>query len=144
MDRALKGQPVIVVRSGRHPTAVSLAIGLVLVSFYGILFSTPSVSIDSGLTVYQRAMFGACSVLGAGHILAGIFWRELRHGLAIERAGQVLLATGSATYVIVLCNVSTFERSGLVTVVAAAIGVGALGRIIDITKDLRMLRKAGR
>lgn len=144
MDRALKGQPVIVVRSGRNPHSVSLAIGLVLVSLYGIFFSTPSVSIDSGLEVYQRVMFGACSVVGAVMVLFGIFWRDLRHGLETERAGQLLLATGATTYVIVLCQVSTFARSGLVTVVAAAIGIGCLWRIYDITRDLRVLRKAGR
>lgn len=144
MDRALKGQPVIVVRSGRNPHSVSLAVGLVLVSLYGIFFSTPSVSIDSGLQVYQRTAFGGCSIVGASLILLGIFRKDLRHGLGTERIGQVLLMTGATTYVIVLCHVSTFARSGLVTVVASAIGIGCLWRMWQITSDLRMLRKADR
>lgn len=144
MDRALKGQPVIVVRSGRNPHSVCLTLGLVLISLYGIFFSTPSVSIDSGLEPYQRIMFAACSVLGAGAILAGIFWREIHHGLEVERAGQVLLMTGALVYVIVLWQVSTFERSGLVTTIAAAIGLGSAWRIWQITKDVRLLGEVGR
>jgi hypothetical protein len=112
VDRALKGQPVIVVRSGRNPHSVCLTLGLVLISLYGIFFSTPSVSIH--------------------------------HGLAVERAGQVLLMTGAAVYVIVLCQVSTFARSGLVTTVAAAIALGSAWRIWQITKDVRLLREVGR
>lgn len=144
MDRLVRDLPVIVVRSGRSPHSVSLAVALVVVALYGLLFSTPSVSIDSGLTVLQRGLFAACTVIGAGLTLAGIYWRSLPRGLMIERAGQVLLATGAATYVVVLCTVSTFDRSGLVTTVACGIGIGSAWRIGQIGRDLRLLRTAGR
>ena len=143
MDRSLEGLPVVVVRSGRNPHSVCLGIGLVLVAIYGLLFSTPSASVDSGLDLPQRLAFGACSVVGSALILIGIYRKHLRSGLEIERAGQVLLATGAATYVIVLCAVSTFDRSGLVTTLGCAICAGSLWRCAQITKDLRLLRKVG-
>lgn len=143
MDRSLQGLPVVVVRSGRNPHSVCLSIGLVLVAIYGMMFSTPSVSLDSGLTLPQRLMFAACSVIGCILILVGIYRKRLRSGLEIERAGQVLLATGAATYVVVLCAVSTFDRSGLVTTLGCAICAGSLWRVGQITIDLRLLRKAG-
>jgi hypothetical membrane protein len=143
MDRSLQGLPVVVVRSGRNPHSVCLSLGLVLVSLYGMLFSTPSVSLDSGLTVGQRVMFAICSVLGSTLILVGIYRKHLRSGLEIERAGQVLMATGSAVYVVVLCKVSSFDRSGLVTVIGLAICIGSIWRCIQIRRDLRLLRKAG-
>jgi hypothetical protein len=143
MDRSFKGLPVVVVRSGRNPHSVCLSLGLVLVSLYGMLFSTPSVSLDSGLSVPQRVMFAICTVLGSTLILAGIYRKQLRSGLEIERAGQVLLATGSATYVAVLCTVSTFDRSGLVTTIGLAMCIGSLWRCGQITRDLRLLRKVG-
>lgn len=144
MDRSFKDLPVVVVRSGRNPHSVCLGIGLVAVSAYGVLFSTPSASLDSGLTYPQRIMFATCSVLGAALILVGIYRKQLRPGLQIERAGQVLMATGAATYVVVLHRVSSFDRSGLVITIGAAIFAGSVWRCFQIRKDLRLLRKAGR
>jgi hypothetical membrane protein len=143
VDRSLQGLPVVIVRSGRNPHSVCLSLGLVLVSLYGMLFSTPSVSLDSGLDFGQRIMFAICSVTGSALILVGIYRKHLRSGLEIERGGQVLMATGSSVYVVVLCAVSSFSRSGLVTTIGVAICAGSVWRCIQITRDLRLLRKAG-
>lgn len=132
---------IMVVHSGRNPHTVSLALGLVAISVYGIVFSTPSVSLDSGLTHWQRIGFGVLSVLGAALILWGIYRRDLLHGLLIERIGQITLAIAGLVYVIVLCTVSSFERSGLVTTIGCAITIGSTWRALRIhRRDLPYVR----
>lgn len=131
---------VIVVRSGRNPHAVCLALALVAISVYGLLFTPASVSVDTGLQPAQRVMFGALSVFGSALIVAGIYLRSIRTGLQVERAGQLLLAITSGVYVYALCQVSTFERSGLVTAIGCAIAIGSVWRIAQIRRDVKMLK----
>ena len=132
---------IMVVHSGRNPHTISLSLGLVAIGVYGLAFSTPSVSLDSGLTHWQRLGFGFLSVLGAALVLWGVYHRDLLHGLLIERAGQITLAIAGLVYVIVLCTVSTFERSGLVTTIGVAIAVGSSWRALRIhRRDLPYVR----
>lgn len=131
----------IVIRSGRHPYVVSLAVGLVIAHLYGLVVAPASVSVDAALEPTTRTLFGVCSASGAALILSGIYWRrDLLTGLLVERIGHILLGTGSAAYVAVLCTISTFNRSGLITIIGCAISVGAAARIVQITRDARALR----
>lgn len=138
MDRLLRGPTVV--RSGRNPHSVSLALGLTAISLYGLFFEPASVSIDAGLDGAQRLAFSILTVLGALITIAGIFWPTLLVGLLVERIGQLLLSTGAAVYVVVLCSVSTFERSGLITTIGCAIAVGSMWRVVQITRDLKPVR----
>lgn len=134
-------QPLMI-RSGRNPYEVCLSIGLALISLYGLLWGAPSVSLDNGLTQGERVVWGMQGLAGAIVTLAGIYWRPMLTGLYIERAGQLLLGFGAVTYVVVLCGVSTFARSGLVVTIASAIAVASVWRFLQITAALWRWRKA--
>lgn len=140
-QRALPDLPnIYVVRSGRSPHSIALAVGLMSIAVYGLAFTTPSGALDEGLTATQRILFGVCASFGALLILLGVYRRNLRTGLAIERAGQLLLGTGAVIYVIVLCIVSTFASSGIIVTMACAVAIGSLWRMWQITHDLRAIR----
>lgn len=143
--------PTVLIRSGRNAHEVSLTVGLLLIALYGLLYAPPSASIDAGLTVAQRVMWGVQGVVGTSVTLIGLYWLPLtrRHtttaaitSLYIERAGQFLVGIGAATYVVVLCKVSTFQASGLVTVISCAIVAASVGRFTQITRGLKRIRLA--
>lgn len=142
--------PTVLIRSGRHPLVVCLAGGLLVTSLYGILGISTSASIDKGLDYWQRVAWAVQGIFGSGTLLAGLHWMQLTknysetnaiRALLIERAGQLGVAFGSVTFVIVLCSVSSFADSGLVTTLATSICLGSLWRAWQITKGMRRIRQ---
>jgi hypothetical protein len=127
----------MVERSRKNPYEISIAIALAALSLYGIFLTPASASLDAGLSVGQRFLYSALGLLGSGITLLGLRCKHPHTGLLVERAGQFMMGFGAAAFVAVLCKVSTFDQSGLVTGSGAAIAVAAFWRFHQINVDLR-------
>lgn len=127
----------MVERSRHNPYEISIAIALTALSLYGILLTPASSSLDAGLSVGQRFAYSSLGLVGSVTTLAGLGFRNTHTGLLIERAGQFMMAFGAGAFVVVLCMVTSFDESGLVTATGSAIGIAAAWRFRQITRDLR-------
>lgn len=133
----------VVVRSGRHPHEVWIAFGLAALALYSLVFEPPSVSLDYALDRWQRVLWSTQVLFGAVVTLAGLAMdRRIALGLRVERIGCLLTALGIGTYITVLCNVSTFGRSGIVVTLACSVAAAALHRARQVSRDLRELEAA--
>jgi hypothetical protein len=127
----------IIVRSGRGPYAVSIALGLLLASTYGIIVSFPSSNVDDALNHQLALIWSIIGVTASLLVLVGLYMSNQLAGMVVERIGQTLIFTGASAYVAVLCVESTFGQSGLVVMTACSISVASLIRVVQITIDLR-------
>ncbi len=124
-------------RSRHNPYEIGLAIALLALSFYGILFTPASTSLDRGMSEGMRLAYGVIGILGAAGTLIGIRIKDEHLGLVVEAFGQLFMCGGATTFVVTLCAVSTFSSSGLVTVTAASIAASAACRVVQILRDVR-------
>lgn len=124
-------------RSRHNPYEISIAIALFALSMYGLFLTPASASLDAGLNLIQRLAYSALGLVGAGVTLWGLRCKNRHKGMLVERAGQLMLGFGAAAFVAVLCAVSSFEESGIVTGTGLAITVAALWRAWQIRGDLR-------
>lgn len=127
-------------RSRNNPYEWALCIALLVLSVYGAAYEPPSSSLDRGLTDPMRYAYSFIGVFGGIATTLGLRLRDAHLGLLIEQAGQLAVCGGAATFVIVLCRVSTFNQSGLVTMTGLAIAFGAAGRTWQIGRDLKRER----
>lgn len=124
-------------RSRNNPYEWTFCVGLLFLSLYGMVYEPPSTSLDEGLPPWMRLTYSLIGLAGALFTITGLRIRDAHAGLLLERIGQLAVSGGALVYAIVLCSVSTFTRSGLITVTAFAIFLGALIRVGQITRDLR-------
>lgn len=127
----------MVERSRHNPYEISIAIAFATLSLYGIFLTPASASLDAGLDVLQRFAYSAVGLAGSAITLWGLRCHNRHKGLLVERAGQFMMGFGAAAFVAVLCMVSNFAESGLVTCTAAAISCAAFWRFRQINGDLR-------
>jgi len=134
--------PTLLIREGRNPYEVCTAIGVVVITMYAVVMGPPSVSVQESLSSTQRLVWACLCFSGAAVTLAGLYWpKDHMTGLLIERAGQVMLAFATAAYLVALCSVSTFERSGLVMTIGSAIAIAAGIRAWRITRGVQRIRQ---
>ena len=136
--------PTLLIRQGRNPYEVTVAIAIVALTVYAALNGhSTSKSVEVAMGRSQQLAWTGLSSVGALITLAGLFWpRQPMTGLFIERAGQLMLAGAVAAYMVVLCTVSTFERSGLVMGLGSAVAIGAVLRVVTISAGIRRIRAA--
>jgi len=124
-------------RSRNNPYEWALCIALLILSLYGAAYSPPSSSLDEGLTRLMRYAYSFIGIFGGLATIIGLRLKDAHLGLLVEQVGQLAVSGGALTFAIVLCRVSTFNQSGLVTMSAFAIFAGAAGRTWQIGRDLR-------
>lgn len=133
--------PYLLIREGRNPYEVDTAVGVIVITIYAVLQGSPSVSVQESLSYSQRVVWSLLCFSGAAVTLVGLYWpKDRMTGLLIERAGQVMLAFATAAYLVALCSVSSFDRSGLVMVIGCAISVSAARRAWNISRGMRDIR----
>lgn len=124
-------------RSRSNPYEIGIAVSLLFLSVYGLLVTPASASLDRGMTEPMRMSYAILGVLGSTTTLVGLRLKDAHLGLIVEAVGQLFVGGGAATFVVVLCAVTSFEQSGLVTGTGAAISLSALFRVWQILRDVR-------
>lgn len=137
--------PTLLIREGRNPYEVCVCAAVVVITVYAVFQGdSPSASVQESLSFGQKVIWSLLCFFGAVVTLVGLYWRrDHMTGLLIERAGQVMLSFAVAAYLVALCKVSTFDRSGLVMAIGCAIVVGAGWRAWRITRGVSRI-KAGK
>jgi hypothetical protein len=134
--------PTLLIRDGRNPYEVCVSVGIIVITIYAVLVGgSPSASVQESLSYSQRVIWSLLCFVGAVVTLAGLYWpRDHMTGLLIERAGQVMLMFAVTAYLVALCTVSTFDRSGLVMTIGCSIVVSAAVRAVKISRGVRRIR----
>lgn len=136
--------PTNLVRQGRNPYEVTVAVAIIALTVWAVLRGeSSSVSVQQAMDRGQQLLWMGLAAAGSVATLIGLYWRKRPlSGLLIEQSGQLMLAFAVAAYLVVLCTVSTFERSGLVMSLGSAVCIGAGVRVVIIWRGVRLIRRA--
>jgi len=133
MDR-LPHTGIAVIRSGRSPHVVMLAIGMIVVGVYGLLFHPVSRTVGEVLSTEQSNLFSVVAIAGSILVLLGVYWPRLLLGLLLERVGQLMSAGAWAVYIATLLDTSTWDRAGLILTISTSLLLAAIWRTCYITR----------
>lgn len=136
--------PTLLIREGRNPYEVCTSVGIIAITLTAMIRrSSPSVSVQETLSQTQLILWSMLCLAGSVVTLVGLYWpKDHMTGLLIERAGQVMLTFSTAAYLVALCTVSTFDKSGLVMAIGCSIVAGAAWRSLKITKGVKRIMEA--
>lgn len=134
-------QPVIVVTARRRPIEVSVLAISFLTGLLNLLRPSDALSALSQFVPFYPVIWSVGLMLGAAAGLVGAT-RELPLSLILERIGLSVLATMFVTYTAAIVTIFGARGWGS-AIIVGGLALGVLGRIRQISRDLRSIEEAG-